>query len=87
VAEWLGALTYFHGDALLRMKGILNVQGEAAPVAVHAVQHLFHEPVDMSAWPDDDHSSRLVFITRGLGRDVIAAGLAAAVERCREQGE
>jgi G3E family GTPase len=78
VAEWLGSLTYFHGDALLRMKGLLNVQGEPVPVAVHAVHHLFHEPVELSAWPDEDRSSRLVFITRGLERDVIAAAYAAA---------
>jgi hypothetical protein len=28
-----------HGDALLRIKGTLNVADAATPVAVHAVQH------------------------------------------------
>ncbi|MDX3904951.1 MAG: GTP-binding protein [Pigmentiphaga sp.] len=79
VSDWLGGLAYFHGPALLRVKGVLNVRGEAAPVAVHAVQHLFHEPVSLAGWPDDDRASRIVFITRGLDRAVIAAAWDAAL--------
>jgi G3E family GTPase len=75
VSNWLGALAFFHGDQLLRMKGILHVKDEAGPVAVHAVQHLFHTPTPMSAWPDHDRRSRLVFITRGLSRELIQHGL------------
>jgi len=78
VSAWLGGLAYFHGDALLRMKGILNLRNETAPVAVHAVQHLFHEPVTLSDWPDDDRASRVVFVTRGLDREVIAEAFAAS---------
>jgi G3E family GTPase len=37
---WLTMLLHRHGDALLRVKGILNVADAAAPVTVHAVQHL-----------------------------------------------
>jgi G3E family GTPase len=33
---------------------------------VHVVQHLAHPPVELSAWPDGDRSSRLVFITRNI---------------------
>jgi G3E family GTPase len=35
-------------------------------VVFQAVQHLIHPPVELSAWPDKDHGSRVVFITRGV---------------------
>jgi G3E family GTPase len=63
---WLTMLLHRHGDALLRVKGILNVADAATPVAVHAVQHLVHPPRHLDAWPDEDRRSRLVFIARGL---------------------
>jgi hypothetical protein len=50
-----------HGDALLRVKGILNVADAATPVAVHAVQHLVHAPRHLDRWPDEDRRSRLEF--------------------------
>jgi G3E family GTPase len=64
-------LLHRHGDALLRVKGILNVADAVTPVAVHAVQHLVHPPRHLGAWPDADRRSRLVFITRGLDLAVI----------------
>ena len=74
-----------HGDSLLRVKGVLNLVGQDRPVAIHGVQHLFHEPVLLPGWPPgDDRTSRVVFITRDLDRDTVAEGLrafeAAAVE-------
>ena len=59
-------LLHRHGRQVLRVKGILNVMGEAAPVAVHGVQHLVHPPIHMRAWPDRDRRSRIVFIVEGL---------------------
>ena len=43
--------------------------GRAAPVAIHGVHHVFHPPVVLNAWTDDDRRSRIVFITRGLARE------------------
>ena len=54
-----------HGDALLRIKGTLNVADAATPVAVEAVRYLVHTPRHLEAWPDADRLSRLVFIARG----------------------
>jgi G3E family GTPase len=68
---WLTMLLHRHGDALLRIKGILNIADAATPVAVHAVQHLVHTPRHLEAWPDGDRRSRLVFIVSGLGPGVI----------------
>jgi len=68
VNDWLGGLRQSRGEDLLRVKGILNLVGETAPVAIHGVHHVFHPPVLLSTWTDDDRRSRIVFITRGLER-------------------
>jgi G3E family GTPase len=74
---WLTMLLNRHGGAVLRVKGILNVEGSPTPVAVHGVQHLVHPPIHMVAWPDDDRRSRLVFVVDGLERAAIERSLAA----------
>jgi G3E family GTPase len=61
---WLNLLAGFRGAALLRVKGLVNVEGK--PYAVQAVQTIVDEPVPLAAWPDDDRRSHLVFITRGI---------------------
>jgi G3E family GTPase len=73
---WLTMLLHRHGNAVLRVKGILNVSGTDAPVAVHGVQHLVHPPTHMRAWPDDDRRSRIVFIVKDLERGAIERSLA-----------
>ncbi len=74
---WLTMLLNRHGERVLRVKGILNVPDSATPVAVHGVQRLVHPPVHMAAWPDDDRSSRLVFVVDGLERRLIERSLGA----------
>jgi G3E family GTPase len=74
---WLTMLLNRHGERVLRVKAILNVAGEAAPVAVHGVQHLVHPPVHMRAWPDGDRRSRMVFIVDGLDPALVRRSLAA----------
>jgi G3E family GTPase len=76
-ADWIESLISLHGSGLLRMKGLLNVAGSGGPVAIHGVQHQFHPPVELPAWPDGDRRSRLVFITRDIEAPSIKAGLAA----------
>ncbi|WP_106477926.1 CobW family GTP-binding protein [Phytohalomonas tamaricis] len=63
---WLSMLLRAHGDKVLRMKGILNIGKDQPPVALHGVQHVLHPPLHLHRWPDNDHRSQLVFITRGL---------------------
>jgi hypothetical protein len=57
----------------LRVKGILKLSAEPAPVAIHGVHHVFHPPVALSEWPDADRRSRIVFITRGITRQEVFA--------------
>jgi G3E family GTPase len=79
LAYWLDLLAAHRGEDLLRMKGLINVKGHDRPVVIHAVQHLFHPPAMLDAWPDDDHRSRIVFITRDIDRATIEKTLAAIV--------
>jgi G3E family GTPase len=69
-------LAQTHGASILRVKGILNIEEiEKQPVVVHAVQHMFHPPAKIDAWPSDDRRSRLVFIVKDIGRDKIEDAL------------
>lgn len=72
VAHWLDALVIAHGEDLLRVKGILHIDGRDEPVVVQAVQHLFHPPITLPDWPGGKARSQIVFITRGLTRDFVA---------------
>jgi G3E family GTPase len=52
-----------HGPRLLRLKGIVKLaETPDQPLVIHGVQHVFHPPVTLAEWPDDDHRTRLVFI-------------------------
>jgi len=63
---WLTLLLHRYGDRIFRVKGILVIEGEDFPVAVHGVQHLVHAPTHMETWPAGPRHSRLVFILEGL---------------------
>ncbi len=81
LVEALEMIIAAKGESLLRLKGILNVRGEAAPVAVHGVQHIFHPPTALPGWPEgSDRRSRLVFITRDLSPVAIEKLVRAALE-------
>lgn len=68
---WIRSLIATHGERLLRIKGIVNVAGEGKPIAIHGVQHLFHDPAQLPDWPDGDRRTLIVFITRDLDRAVV----------------
>jgi len=78
----LDTLVSLRGPDLLRIKGLLNLKGSKGPVVFQAVQHLVHPPVELVAWPDKDHSSRLVFITR----DVSEKQVRALFDACKALG-
>jgi G3E family GTPase len=79
-ANWMDALTSVHGESLLRVKGVLNVTDTDQPVVVHGVQHVFHPPAVLEAWPTDDHRSRIVMITRDLNREPVEKMFRAFIE-------
>jgi G3E family GTPase len=64
VQKAIEELSASHGEKILRIKGLLNLDGR--PAAVHGVQHFLHPPAPLGKWPDGDQRSRLVFITSRL---------------------
>ena len=64
--SWVEMLITLYGADILRIKGILNIDGVDDPIVIHGVQHVFHPPARLEAWPDDSRQSRLVFIVRDL---------------------
>jgi G3E family GTPase len=64
---FLDLLRSAHGPKLLRVKGIVQIAEDPdRPVVIHGVQHVFHPPATLDAWPDDDRRTRMVFITKDL---------------------
>lgn len=62
-----------YGDRILRIKGLVRASDDPdRPVVIHGVQHIFHPPRRLDAWPDGDHRTRLVVIARDLDADLIA---------------
>lgn len=74
---WLSLLLHTHGDKVLRVKGLLNVEGADTPVVLHGVQQMVYPPMHLDRWPDEDRQSRLVFIVDGLVPSAIEASLHA----------
>jgi G3E family GTPase len=74
---WLSMLLNRHGSDILRVKGLLNVAGVAAPVVIQGVQHSIHAPEHLAAWPDGDTRTRIVFIASGLDAAHVARSFRA----------
>jgi G3E family GTPase len=71
--QCMEVLTAMRGPDLLRVKGLVNVEGRHGPLVVQSVQHVFHPPIELTDWPSGDRTTRLVFITRGIERAAVAS--------------
>jgi G3E family GTPase len=70
--QFLAVLQNAAGPRLLRAKGIICIaESPDRPLIIHVVQHLAAAPVELTAWPDADRSTRMVFITNGIEADAI----------------
>lgn len=75
---FIDMLRNVHGSNMLRVKGLIGLTDDPArPVVIHGVQHVFHPPVRLDAWPDGQRLTRIVFILRDLEPDHVR-GLWAA---------
>ncbi|BCG79079.1 CobW family GTP-binding protein [Mesorhizobium sp. 113-3-3] len=75
-ARWLDYVAALKGEDLLRFKGLVHVTEQPErPLVLHGVQHVFHPPVRLDAWPSADRRTRLVFIVRDIARETIARTL------------
>lgn len=79
-------LTAVVGDGLLRVKAVIDVEGESRPRVLHVVQHQIYPPATLPAWPPEwdapgcGRRSRFVFVTRLVERDYVAGVLSHFVE-------
>jgi G3E family GTPase len=62
-----------HGAALLRMKGLVAVEAEDAPRAVHAVGHTLYPSARLPAWPGSARASCIALSISGLEESAIAS--------------
>lgn len=76
---WLTMLLHWHGERVLRVKGILDV-GEEGPLLLEGVQHVMHAPRHLTAWPAGTSSGAIVFIVRNLDPEQITASFTAFQE-------
>jgi len=83
---WVEMLLATKGEDVLRVKGVLDVEGVDHPVVVHGVQHVFHPPAALPAWPEGKRGSRLVMITRDLGREAVEKTLNAFLDAAKADG-
>lgn len=79
LSVWLSLLLHQEGDAILRVKGFVGIDDHAAPVVLQCVHHVTYFPEHLSAWPDGERRSFLVFIVRDLSPDTVLRSLRACV--------
>ncbi|MEM0944372.1 MAG: GTP-binding protein [Pseudomonadota bacterium] len=72
---WLDTLLGLKGPDILRMKGIVHVEGEEWPFVFHGVQHVFNDPVPLTSWSGKDTKSRVVVIARNMEKAELQASL------------
>jgi G3E family GTPase len=61
------------GDSLLRLKGILQLEGESQPLVIHGVHGQLYPLTTLGDWPEGKAQSRLVFIVRAQVREQLEA--------------
>lgn len=91
---WLESLVALRGPDILRIKGIVHIEGLPKPYVFHGVQHVFDPPVPVEDWPGDDTQSRIMVIARDITRqelqqslDILRSRLPLAAEfETKEEG-
>ena len=77
--RWLESVLSLRGDAVLRLKGIVWLQGETRPIVLQGVHHVLHPPVYLDRAVQPEGATRIVLITRGLSAAGLRASFASAL--------
>ena len=77
LSAWSRIVVETLGDRLLRCKGLVKIADSGEIVFIQGVQRVFHAPQRLRGWPDADHRSRLVCITRDVEEPEIRRTLPA----------
>ena len=87
---WLDSLLSLHGADVLRLKGIVRIEGAERPVVLQAVHHVPHTPVPLSpeaelVWSRTTSGAggEIVVIHRGLPEAGLRESFAAALHSGR----
>ncbi|MEI9412759.1 GTP-binding protein [Mesorhizobium salmacidum] len=82
IEMFLDLLRSTHGEHLLRMKGVIELQEDPSrPLVVHGVQKILHPPVRLPSWPDSQRGTRLVLITLDMPEDYVRRLFSAFTNR------
>lgn len=83
VDEWLDHTSDLFGSSLLRLKGVLQIEGADRPVVLHGVQGLVYSPGSLSGPQAGMRSNRMMLIGRGIGAVELDDALARLAEAAR----
>lgn len=72
---WLDTLIKLRGPDILRVKGIVFLEGVETPFVFHGVQHIFDPPIMLPHWTSEDRRTRIVVIARDLTRPELQSSL------------
>lgn len=73
---WIHAGLQLHGDVIYRVRGVLRLSDEPAPVILHGVQHVMQPPYRLRGWGRLPQRTVLQFVTRDLPGSVVAESFA-----------
>ncbi len=77
---WLDSVLSLRGAEIMRIKGLVDIAGETAPVVLQVVHHVVHPVTRLPAWPTAQRATQLVVIHQGLPRAGLQASFAAAID-------
>lgn len=84
----IGRILQAHGPNILRVKGLMNIAGNARPQVIQCVQDVAYPPLSLARWPEQspfrDQRGRLVFIVRDLARTAVETMLSALSDATSE---
>ncbi|MNP01763.1 putative GTP-binding protein YjiA [compost metagenome] len=72
---WLSAFVHCYADSVLRIKGVIRVQGGSQPVLINVVRSFIHPPDNLDGNDELPAGSTLVFIVTGIQPGRIEASL------------
>ena len=73
--DFLGAIVNIYGPRMLRYKGVLNMTGTDRKVIFQGVHQLMGSDLGPAWSPQEQRSSKMVFIGIDLPRDILLQGL------------
>ncbi len=81
VEDFLGGIVQVFGPKLMRYKGVLNIRNVEQRVVFQGVHMLMGSDIGTAWKPGDKRESKMVFIGRGMPKEVLLDGLAQCVSQ------